>query len=103
MIILVAGDTEDIRLLLKLMLKRKGHCVAEAANGRQAAEAANCERPDVLLWDLNMPVMYGSEAARYLREQPETSDMPDIAVTAYCGNLKWRRRAMVERMHRVCR
>lgn len=95
MIILMAGDTEDIRLLLKLMLEHKGHCVAEAANGRQAVETANCERSDVILLDLNMPVMCGSEATRYLREQPETSDIPIISVTAYCGNPNLRRSAMV--------
>lgn len=94
MIILVADDTEDIRLLLKLMLERKGHHVVEAANGRQAVEIATCEHPDVILMDLNMPVMDGIEATKYLREQPETSNMPVIAVTAHCADPVWHRRAV---------
>lgn len=92
--ILVADQTEDLRLLLKLMLEHKGHHVVEAANGRQAVETATIERPDVILMDLNMPLTDGIEAARYLHEQAETSDVPIIAVTTHCRNSKWHRRAM---------
>jgi two-component system cell cycle response regulator DivK len=92
--ILVADATADIRLLLKLMLEYKGHCVVEAADGRQAVEAATNGRPDVILMDLNMPLMDGIEAARCLRRQPETSDMPIIAVTTHCKNSALHRRAM---------
>lgn len=94
MIILVADDTEDIRLVLRLVLERKGHRVVEAADGRQAVEIATRERPDVILMDLNMPVMDGIEATKYLREQPETSDMLIIAVTAHCTDPVWYRRAV---------
>ncbi|HZI20254.1 MAG TPA: response regulator [Pyrinomonadaceae bacterium] len=93
-IILVAEDSDDIRLLLKLMLEGKGYGVVEAANGREAVAAATRERPDLILMDLNMPVMDGIAATRYLREQPETSAVPIIAVTAHCSEPSWRARAM---------
>lgn len=94
MIILVADDTEDIRLMLKARLEQRGHRVVEAADGRQAVRLATSERPDMILMDLSMPVMDGIEAARYLRAQPETSRMPIIAVTAHCPDAAWHRRAV---------
>lgn len=94
MIILVADDTEDIRLMIRVMLENRGHRVVEAAHGREAVELATRERPDVILMDLNMPVMDGIEATRRLRGRPETSNMPIIAVTAHCPDSAWRRRAI---------
>jgi two-component system, cell cycle response regulator DivK len=94
MIILVADDTDDIRLMLRVMLENKGHRVMEAADGREAVELATRERPDVILMDLSMPVMDGIEATRCLRNQSQTSNMPVIAVTAHCADSVWRRRAL---------
>ncbi|HEY9285440.1 MAG TPA: response regulator [Pyrinomonadaceae bacterium] len=94
MIILVADDTEDIRLMLRMRLEHRGHRVVEAADGRQAVAVATAERPDVILMDLSMPVMNGIEAARFLRAQPETSDTPIIAVTAHCPDAALHRRAV---------
>ena len=94
MIILVADDTDDIRLMIRVMLENKGHRVVEAANGREAVELATREHMDVILMDLSMPVMDGIEATRRLRGQPETSNMPIIAVTAHCSDSVWRRRAI---------
>jgi CheY-like chemotaxis protein len=94
MISLVAEDTDDIRLVIRVMLESKGHRVVEAANGREAVELAASETPDVILMDLNMPVMDGIEATKRLRLRSETSDMPIIAVTAHCADPSWRRRAM---------
>lgn len=94
MFILVADDTEDIRLMLRVRLEHRGHRVVEAGDGRQAVAVATSERPDVILMDLSMPVMDGLEAARFLRAQPETSRMPIIAVTAHCLDAALHRRAM---------
>jgi two-component system cell cycle response regulator DivK len=94
MIILVAEDTDDIRLMIKVMLENKGHRVVEASDGREAVELATRERPDVILMDLSMPVMNGIEAISRLRSLPETSKMPIIAVTAHCADSVWRRRAI---------
>jgi two-component system cell cycle response regulator DivK len=94
MIILVAEDTDDIRLMIKIMLENKGHRVVEASDGREAVELATRVRPDVILMDLNMPVMDGIEAISCLRARPETAKMPIIAVTAHCTESAWRRRAI---------
>lgn len=94
MIILVAEDTDDIRLMIRVMLENKGHCVVEAANGREAVELAISENPDVILMDLSMPVMDGIEATKQLRGRLETYRMPIIAVTAHCADSAWRARAI---------
>lgn len=94
MIILVAEDSDDIRLMIRVMLELRGHRVVEAADGREAVELATSNNPDVILMDLNMPVMDGIEATKHLREQAETSHMPIIAVTAHCADPVWRGRAI---------
>ena len=94
MIILVADDTADIRLMIRVMLENKGHRVVEAADGREAVEMATRERPDMILMDLNMPVMDGIEATRCLRNQSRTSRMPIIAITAHCADPAWHARAI---------
>jgi CheY-like chemotaxis protein len=94
MIILVAEDTDDIRLVIRVMLENKGHRVVEATNGREAVELATSKNPDVILMDLNMPVMDGIEATKNLRLRSETSHMPIIAVTAHCADPTWRGRAI---------
>lgn len=93
-IILVADDTDDIRLMIRVMLENKGHRVVEAEHGREAVELAMREHPDVILMDLSMPVMDGIEATRRLRQQPETAKMPIIAVTAHCTDPDWHQRAL---------
>jgi two-component system, cell cycle response regulator DivK len=86
MIILVAEDYDDTRSLIRMLLQTKGHRVVEAVNGREVVELAARERPDLILMDLNMPVMDGVEATRRLRARPEVSDVPVVAVTAHCGD-----------------
>jgi CheY-like chemotaxis protein len=94
MVILIAEDFADTRLMIKMVLEMKGHRVVEAANGREAVEIATRERPHLILMDLNMPVMDGIAAAERLREQPETAMVPTIAVTAHCRDAAWRERAL---------
>lgn len=94
MIILVAEDSDDIRLIIKMMLERRGYRIAEAADGREAVAVAIRDRPDLILMDLDMPIMDGIAATRYLRARPETSCVPVIAVTAHCADPVWRARAI---------
>lgn len=94
MIILVAEDFDDTRLMMKLLLEMRGHRVVEAANGQEAVEIATRERPDLILMDLNMPVLDGIAATRLLRDRPETAGVPIVAVTAHCGDPEWRDRAL---------
>jgi two-component system cell cycle response regulator DivK len=94
MVILVAEDYDDTRSLIKMLLQAKGHRVVEAVNGREAVDLAARERPDLILMDLNMPVMDGIAATRALRERPEMSGMPVVAVTAHCGDGDWEKKAL---------
>ncbi len=92
--ILVAEDFADTRLMMKLLLEMKGHSVLEAADGREAVMVAEREHPDLVLMDLNMPVLDGISATRLLHERPATSAVPVVAVTAHCGDSEWRDRAI---------
>ncbi|MDX1513602.1 MAG: CHASE2 domain-containing protein [Gammaproteobacteria bacterium] len=67
--VLVADDTEDLRHLVSLYLKKMGLDVVLAVNGKEAVELAMSERPDLVFMDMQMPVMDGLEAVRTLREK----------------------------------
>ena len=69
LLVLVADDSTDIRELLSLYLKRSGVKVLLAENGRQAVDLAQAQAPDLLLMDMEMPVMSGADATRALRAQ----------------------------------
>lgn len=82
---LVADDNEDSRKLATLMLKREGMVVSQAENGRQAVDQACAETPDLILMDLEMPVMGGLEALRAIRAGDNTSAVRIIALSAHAA------------------
>jgi CheY-like chemotaxis protein len=82
--ILIAEDSDDIRLLLKMFLEMRGYRVVEAEHGQQAVERAAREKPDLILMDLSMPVLNGWEATRQLRQVAELRDTPIVALSAHC-------------------
>jgi two-component system cell cycle response regulator DivK len=92
--ILVAEDMDDTRELMKLLLEWHGHEVATVENGEQAVSAAAARQPDVILMDLNMPVLDGFEATRRLRARAQTRRLPIIAVSAYVRDKAWCDRAL---------
>jgi signal transduction histidine kinase/ActR/RegA family two-component response regulator len=79
--ILVAEDCKTNQTLIKLVLERLGLEVTIAENGQEVIEKVASEHFDLILMDIQMPVMNGYEATRALREQQVT--IPIIAVTAY--------------------
>jgi two-component system cell cycle response regulator DivK len=81
--ILVVEDYEDTRLLLKQVLETKGYSVVEAINGQQAVDLARREHPDLILMDLDLPILDGIEATQRIRRQAEMEEVPIVAVTAY--------------------
>src|SRR5919202_1243924 len=81
--ILVVEDNDDTRLVMKMVLESNDYRVAEATNGEEAIEVALRERPDLILMDLQMPVLDGLAATRRIREQPELCNVPVVAVTAH--------------------
>jgi CheY-like chemotaxis protein len=89
--VLVADDEVVARLMTKLMLEREGFDAIEATNGEQAIEIAVRERPDLLLIDLNMPVMDGYQAIHFLRSHFKMTALPIIVITAEDGQSVERR------------
>jgi CheY-like chemotaxis protein len=81
--ILVVEDNEQNLGLMRYLLKAKGVECVEARDGRQGVDRAREDQPDVVLMDLQMPVLDGYGALEALRSDPSTSDIPVLAVTAY--------------------
>ena len=81
--ILLAEDNEMNRDMMSRRLARHGHVVIVAVDGQQALDLARSEPPDLMLMDLNLPVLDGWEATRRLRADPLTSRIPVIALTAH--------------------
>ncbi len=77
--ILVVDDEERLRSLLDAYLSQQGFRVVSAADGREALGVARCERPDLVILDLMMPVMDGHEFMRLYRRECDT---PVIILTA---------------------
>ncbi len=74
--ILIVDDEPKNLKLLKDVLEVSGYKVFLAANGREAIDAALLFRPDLILMDLNLPVMDGLAATKILKNNPETRDIP---------------------------
>ena len=81
--ILVVEDDDDNRRIVVKVLTGEGHETVEAADGRAAIAVARREHPDVIVMDLGLPGMDGWEAARQLKADPQTADIPIIALTAF--------------------
>jgi CheY-like chemotaxis protein len=82
--VLYVEDNDDNVYMLKMRLELLGDFeVSSAENGEKGCEMAAAERPDVILMDLEMPVVDGWEATRRLKDNPETRDIPIIALSAH--------------------
>lgn len=81
--ILYVEDNEDNVYMLTRRLQRQGFEVVAAPDGEQGVALARSERPDLILMDLNMPVLDGWEATRQLKGAPETRAIPVIALSAH--------------------
>jgi two-component system cell cycle response regulator DivK len=82
--ILYVEDNDDNVYMLKMRLELLGDFdVVAAPDGEQGCAMALSERPDVILMDLEMPVVDGWEATRRLKDDPQTCDIPIIALSAH--------------------
>ncbi len=83
--ILLVEDNETNCDMLLRRLQRLGYEVAGASNGVSGIAAAQSHAPDVILMDLSLPEMDGWEAARRLKANALTREIPIIALTAYAS------------------
>ena len=91
--VLVVEDSDDIRELICMQLRRLGYRVVEAANGEEALELVARNKPGLILMDLRMPVMDGYEATRRIKALPDLGGVPVVALSAFC-NAYSRRKAL---------
>ena len=81
--ILVVEDQEDNRRIVRDLLTTIDYEVTEAENGEEALAAVAKQRPDLILMDIQLPVMDGYEATRRIKADPQLRAIPIIAVTSY--------------------
>ena len=81
--ILVIEDQEDNRAILRDLLTAVGFSVSEAVNGAEGIIKAEAETPDLIVMDIQMPIMDGYEATRRIKAIPALELIPIVAVTSY--------------------
>jgi CheY-like chemotaxis protein len=82
--VLYIEDNDDDVYMLKMRLELLGNFeVLTAADGQKGCEMAAAAQPDIILMDLEMPVVDGWEAARRLKDNSQTLDIPIIALSAH--------------------
>jgi two-component system cell cycle response regulator DivK len=81
--ILVVEDQEDNRAILRDLLTRAGYQYLEATTGEEGVAAAERERPDLILMDIQLPEIDGYEATRRIKANPALKRIPIVAVTSY--------------------
>ena len=81
-VLIVEDDPLNLKLIRDL-LQVSGYTTLEATDGKQGIALAKGEKPDLILMDIQMPVMDGLKATRILKAEAETKDIPIIALTSY--------------------
>jgi two-component system, cell cycle response regulator DivK len=81
--ILVVEDQEDNRQILRDLLGSAGYDVIEAEDGQAALALVKTQRPDLILMDVQLPVMDGYESTRRIKADPDLRSIPVIVVTSY--------------------
>jgi len=78
--VLIVDDLEGVRRMLIYALE-DDYSVLQASNGLEAIELAHSLHPDVIVMDLDMPIMDGAEATRQIKANPSLADIKVLAVT----------------------
>ena len=81
--ILYVEDNPHNMMLMRRLLTAEGHTIIEAVDGESGWRQALLERPDLILTDLLMPDIDGFELTRRVKNTPELSHIPVVAITAY--------------------
>jgi len=81
--IMIVEDTADNRQIMRDLLSAAGYDLVEAVDGAAGVQLATTERPDLILMDIQLPVIDGYEATRRIKADPALAHIPIIAVTSY--------------------
>lgn len=81
--VLIIEDNENNLYMMRFILAKLGHQVLEARDGATGVKTAGEKHPDLILMDIQLPVMDGYTATRMIREDPGLKNVPIIAVTSY--------------------
>src|SRR5262249_31013929 len=81
-LVLIVDDEKDLRQLLDCNLRQAGYRTVHAANGTEALARARGHAPDLILLDLNLPDLPGTEVCRRLKADPATEAIPIVMLTA---------------------
>ena len=81
--ILLIEDNEQNLYLTTFLLEKNSFEVVQARDGEQGLELSVSENPDLILLDIQLPVMDGYEVARRLKQDDKTASIPIVAVTSY--------------------
>jgi two-component system cell cycle response regulator DivK len=84
--ILVVDDQPDNRRIIRDMLARTDYEITEAENGEEALAAIAKQRPDLILMDIQLPIMDRYTAVSRIKGDPALRSIPTIAVTSYALN-----------------
>jgi CheY-like chemotaxis protein len=90
--ILIVEDDSDFREILHRFIIKLGHHTIKARNSKEAIECAEAEQPDLIFMDLDLPDADGIKTTAILRQNPKTSHIPVVAITAWISAL-WQEEA----------
>jgi CheY-like chemotaxis protein len=80
--VLVVEDSKFLRIATERALSRAGFAVSTAADGEEALQVANDQLPDIILLDMMLPKLSGTDVLRALKANPATVDIPVIVLTS---------------------
>ena len=91
--VLIVEDNSHLRRILAGALEQRGYTISEATTGDEAIVRAINEKPNLILLDLSLPDMTGTDAARALKQNPQTAHIPIVGCSAHFGS-EWRDQAL---------
>ncbi|MBU4174504.1 MAG: response regulator [Actinobacteria bacterium] len=80
--IMIVDDNDDVVTTYRVVLERMGYGVVAAHDGRECLEGIAEIKPDLVLLDVRLPGLSGTEVCRSIKETAQTKDIPVVAITA---------------------
>jgi two-component system cell cycle response regulator DivK len=91
--ILIVEDNKDSSEILSQFITKFGHQAIKAKDSKEGIVLAEAERPDLIIMDMDLPDVDGVKTTAILRQNPKTSHIPVVALTAWIAEL-WREKAL---------